>query len=73
MAVREENGREKDLGPGERFGLVITNLIKLGGLVIVIVEVLARQEVRPSVLATSAFMLAGAQGLENLFKGLFGK
>ena len=55
-------------GPVERFGLVVTNLIKLGGLVFVFTH-----ELTPEALGLAAFMLAGAQGIEQLFKGVFGK
>lgn len=58
---------------GEQLGLVVTNLTKLAGVVLAFVESLGRAEVRPGVIALCALMIAGAQGLENVLRGLFGK
>jgi hypothetical protein len=55
-------------GPMEQASLVVTNLIKLGGLVFVFTH-----DVTAESLAFAAFMLAGGQGLETLVKGVFGK
>ena len=52
----------------EQFGLVVTNLIKLGGLVFVFTK-----ELTPESLALAAFMLAGAQGIESVVKGVTNK
>lgn len=43
------------------FTLVVTNLTKLGGLVVALNEMLIRPSLRPAVLAEAAFMMAGAQ------------
>ena len=59
--------------PTEQFGLVVTNLTKLAGVVLAFVEALGRAEVRPGVIALCALMIAGAQGLETALKGVFGK
>lgn len=54
--------------------LLITNLIKLGGLVMALNEALVRtQDLRPIVLASAAFMMAGAQGAETLLDKFLGK
>lgn len=50
--------------------LVVTNLIKVGGLILAMKEGLG-PEVRPGTLAVAAFMMAGAQGFENLLMRLF--
>lgn len=54
--------------------LVITNLIKLGGLAVALNEALVRTaDLRPGVLAIAAFMMAGGQGLETLLDKVLGK
>lgn len=53
------------------FGLLVTNLIKLGGLALAVNESLLRTELRPVSLAAAAFMMAGAQGVETLMDRLF--
>lgn len=65
MPAQERQGTG---GPFETAAFVITNLIKLGGLVFVFT-----QELTPESLAFAAFMLAGAQGLEGIAKGVLGK
>jgi hypothetical protein len=52
---------------------VITNLIKLAGLAVAVNEAMLRAELRPSALGVAAFMMAGAQGFEQLIGGLLGK
>lgn len=54
-------------------GLAITNVTKLGGLIVALNESLIRTEVRPVTLAVAAFMMAGAQGLETFLDKLFGR
>lgn len=49
---------------GKLSTLVVTNGIKLGGLYLAVREGV-QETVSPSVLALAAFMMAGAQGLEN--------
>jgi hypothetical protein len=56
----------------QRFGLVLTNAVKLGGLVIAVHEALLVQQVRPIVLGVAALMLAGAQSLEQALVAFFG-
>jgi hypothetical protein len=53
--------------------LAITHVTKIGGLAVVLNESLIRTDLRPSVLAISAFMMAGAHGLEGLVGRLLGK
>lgn len=57
------------------FTLFVTNMIKIGGLVIAVVEV-TKLEPSPLFLALAAFMMAGAQISEEtvvkLVGGLFG-
>ena len=55
----------------EQAGFLVTNTIKLGGLAIALIEVLARPEIRPGALAISALMMAGAQSLESFFQAFF--
>lgn len=58
---------------GEQAGFVITNLIKLGGLVLVLHDAFsAPPGVDPGTLAIAAFMMAGAQGLDSFFTAFFG-
>lgn len=59
--------------PAQAFGILITNLIKAGGLAVAVNESLLRTELRPSVLAIAAFMMAGATGAETLIDKLFGR
>lgn len=56
--------------PARGATLAVTNLIKLGGLVVALHEALVRTELRPSVLAVSALMMAGAQVSEGLLLAL---
>lgn len=46
--------------------LALTNLTKLAGLVVAFNEAVLRTELRPSVIALAAFMMAGAQVSETL-------
>lgn len=56
---------------GRRLTLIITNLIKLAGLVIAVVEVVRNPDHPPFVaLALSAFMMAGAQFSEETLIGI---
>lgn len=56
------------------FGLLVTNLIRLGGLVLAMNEGLfhSSDPKLPVVLAICVFMMAGANGLESLLSRLFG-
>jgi hypothetical protein len=56
--------------PTERVGYVITNLIKLGGLVLAMHEGFGNG--RPIVIGVAALMLAGAQSLESFLTAFFG-
>lgn len=56
MAVTNGNG-----SAARGVTLILTNLTKLGGLAVAINEAIFRTDVRPGVLAVSAFMMAGAQ------------
>lgn len=58
--------------PGEMVGILVTNLIKLGGLVIAIDEVLGHDVIRPGALGIAALMMAGAQSLETFLTSFFG-
>jgi hypothetical protein len=57
--------------PRERAGLLVTNLIKLSGIVVVMVD-LARNDLQASHIALAAFMMAGATSLESLLGSMFG-
>lgn len=48
------------------FGLLVTNVTKLAGVVIALDETLIRTEPRSVALAVAALMIAGAQGLESI-------
>jgi hypothetical protein len=54
----------------ETSAFVVTNLIKLGGLVLALGNGLSDQ-VDIRVLAVATVMMAGAQSLESLFERLF--
>jgi hypothetical protein len=58
--------------PGQ-VGLIITNLTKLAGLVVVVNEALFEPVLRPEVIGIAALMMAGAQGLESFLRSFFGK
>lgn len=53
--------------------LIVTNSIKVGGLIVAINEALLRTDLRPGALGVAAFMMAGATGLESLLDKLLGK
>lgn len=58
--------------PGQ-VGLVITNLTKLAGLVVVVNEALFEPVLRPAAIAVAALMMAGAQGFETFLRSFLGK
>lgn len=53
-------------------GLIVTNLIKLGGLVVALNEALIEPAIRPGALGIAALMMAGAQSLETFLTAFFG-
>jgi hypothetical protein len=55
------------------FGLLVTNIAKLAGVVVTLNETLIRHELRPIALAVAALMIAGAQGLESVIERLLGR
>jgi hypothetical protein len=73
MEPAEEEGREayKPSSPGEYFGILVTNIIKLGGVVVAIDEVLVQPVIRPGALGIAALMMAGAQSLETFLTTFF--
>jgi hypothetical protein len=64
---------ETDRATVRGFGLAITNLTKIAGVVVTVNETLIRTELRPIALAVAALMIAGAQGLETVLDKLLGK
>lgn len=64
---------ERNGVPAGRTIEVVTNAIKLGGLVIAINEALIRTELRPAGLAVAGFMMAGAQGIESFLNAFFAR
>jgi hypothetical protein len=55
-----------------RASLVVTNLIKLGGLALVFHDALTKPPgVDFGVIGLAAFMMAGATGLETFIQGFF--
>jgi hypothetical protein len=52
--------------PARGLTLLVTNATKLTGLVLAINEAVIRTQLRPSVLAIAAFMMAGAQVSEGV-------
>lgn len=59
--------------PVEQSGFVLTNLIKLGGLALVLHDAFTGPPgVDPVTLAGAAFMMAGAQGFDTLIAAMFG-
>jgi hypothetical protein len=65
------DGNER-MTPATLVTLLVTNLIKLAGVVVIIVEV-TKPQVTPIVLLVGGFMVAGGQGAENLIGSLFGQ
>jgi hypothetical protein len=55
------------------FGLLVTNLAKLAGVIVTLNETLLRSQLRPIALAVSALMIAGAQGVETVLDRLLGR
>lgn len=66
----EQKPRLTGLAPVRGATLALTNLTKLAGLIVAVNEALLRSELRPSVLALAAFMMAGAQVSEGLLLSL---
>lgn len=66
-----QNGQRQSASRGT--ALVITNLIKIGGLAVAVNEALIRTNLRPGALGVAAFMMAGATGIESLLDKLLGK
>lgn len=56
----------------ERSTLIVTNLIKLGGLAVALNEVFVKPEIRSGGIALAALMMAGAQSLETFLTSFFG-
>lgn len=52
--------------PARGAALAVTNLTKFAGLIVAVNESVLRSELRPSVLAVAAFMMAGAQVSETV-------
>lgn len=55
-----------------RSTLIVTNLIKLGGLAVALNEVFLKPEIRSGGIALAALMMAGAQSLETFLTSFFG-
>lgn len=56
-----------------RISSVVTNLIKLGGLVLVFHDAFTDPPgLDPATLAVAAFMMAGAQGIDSFLQNFFG-
>lgn len=70
MGANSQNGLNGQAG---RFGLALTNVIKLGGFVAAMNELLIRETTDGRRLAIIGLMLAGTQFLESLARGIFGK
>lgn len=51
--------------PARGLALVVTNLTKIGGLVVALNELILRPDFRPGAAAIAAFMMAGAQVSET--------
>lgn len=60
-------------GNGGRWTLALTNVIKLGGFIAAMNELLIREVTDGRRLALIGVMLAGTQFLESLIKGVFGR
>jgi hypothetical protein len=52
--------------------LVVTNCVKLAGVVVILIGV-TRKDITPIVLLIGGFMVAGGQGAENLIGSMFGR
>jgi hypothetical protein len=64
--------RRQGSEPLERASLVVMNLIKLAGVLVVLNEVFAEPHIREGALAVAALMMAGAQSVETFFSAFFG-
>lgn len=58
--------------PSEKWGLIVTNVVKLGGLIVALNEALVEPVIRPGAIAIAALMMAGAQSLESFLAAFFG-
>ena len=65
-----EDGRSWATQAGRRLTLLITNAIKLGGLVVALNEAVGHDQPRALVIGLAAFMMAGAQVSEEAFLGI---
>jgi hypothetical protein len=52
---------------GERAGLIFTAAVKVVGLLIAADQAFIKKSADPTAFALAAFMMAGAQGLDNFF------
>jgi hypothetical protein len=68
---RNEWSDKRSSSTSELVPLVVTNLIKLGGLVVVLHEAF-RPEIRPGALGIAALMMAGAIPIETFLRSFFG-
>lgn len=71
--AKEAQGSERPVPPTERVGGHVTQLIRLGGLVVALNEVLLQKDGGSTHgLLLGAFMMAGAQGLDSFLTAFFG-
>lgn len=63
---------ERERPVSDRSTLIVTNLIKLGGLLVALNEVFLKPEIRSGGIALAALMMAGAQSLETFLTSFFG-
>lgn len=70
MSAQSGDKETPPIVPG-RMDKLVTNLIKLGGLVFAGNELLIRSEIRPGALAIAAFAMGGAVITEQIIEKVF--
>lgn len=65
-------GTPRNSSQGEYVTFLVTNLIKLGGLIVAINEALFEDPRDPVAFGIAALMMAGAQSVDTFFTSFFG-
>lgn len=68
-----KNGLDLNGVPAGKQVAVVTNLIKLGGLVVAVDAAIFDPTFDTRKMAFAAFMMAGAQGIESILSYVFGQ
>lgn len=70
--AKSRQTQQQELTGREYAGFIVTNTLKLVGAVLGMSEAFLHDEVRPLVMAFSAVLIAGGQGIEAFLISFFG-